>query len=104
MTRARRGRRTGFGRCRLGMCEPRDALRHLEEKGFGTALVGDGDSVLKAFRDEGLADEIIFNITPEIAGPGNHVGVSVADVGPLKLLDFREVGGGCVRLHYSLEG
>lgn len=80
---------------------PRDAIRHLEQKGFASALVGGGDSLLNAFLDEGLADEIILNITPELAGPGNHVALSVPQVKPLKLLDFRELGDGILRLHYS---
>lgn len=84
------------------VASPRDALRHLEKKGFGSALVGGGDSLLNSFLDEGLADDIVFNITPEMGGPGNHVSLSTARVKPLRLLESREIGAGILRLHYQL--
>jgi riboflavin biosynthesis pyrimidine reductase len=84
------------------VASPGDAVRHLEQQGFGSALVGGGDSLLNAFLAEGLADEIIFNITPEIGGPGNHVSLSGLDVKPLKLHAFRDIGEGIIRVHYIL--
>lgn len=85
------------------VASPREALWHLEQKGFASALVGGGDSLLNAFLADGLADEIVFNITPEMGGPGNHIALSAPQVKPLKLLGFREIGAGILRLHYALK-
>lgn len=86
------------------VASPKGAILHLEQKGFTSALVGGGDSLLNAFLAEGLADEIVLNVTPEIGGPGNHVSLSEPHVKPMELLDVREIGEGILRLHYSMMG
>ena len=85
------------------VASPQEAIRHLEQKGFASALIGGGDSLLNGFLAEGLADEIVLNITPEMGGPGNHLLLPEARVKPMELLDFRQIGEGILRLHYAME-
>ena len=81
---------------------PSQAIQQLELLGHSSALVGGGDSLLNAFLAEGLADEIIVNLTPELGGIGNHVQLQGNSYQSMELLSVRELGQGILRLHYRL--
>ena len=83
------------------VASPSEALRFLEQKGHANALVGGGDSLLNAFLADNLANEIIFNLTPELGGIGNHVSLPDVEYKPLKLLEVREIGEGILKVSYS---
>lgn len=78
------------------------ALRHLEEKGFSTALVAGGDSLLNAFLAENLADEIVFNLTPELGGLGTRISLPGDQYKPMRLANVEEIGEGILKLRYDL--
>ena|SRR5579862_4439865 len=82
---------------------PSEALSLLEANGYTSALVGGGDSLLNAFLAEGLADELILNITPELGGSGNRLSLPGAHIKLLKLVEMREIGEGIARMRYAVE-
>ena len=81
---------------------PQEAIDHLAKLGHSNILIGGGDSVLNAFLAEGLANEIVFNLTPELGGIGNHVELPENGYQKMELLNVRELGEGILRLHYRL--
>ena len=85
------------------VASPDEALRYLEQKGHTNAFVAGGDSLLNAFLAANLANEIVFNLTPELGGVGNHVGLPGEAYRPMKLLEVRELGDGILKLRYSLD-
>ncbi|MBF6594844.1 MAG: dihydrofolate reductase family protein [Thermaceae bacterium] len=82
---------------------PQQAIAFLEAKGHTVAFVGGGETVLNAFLAEGLADELIFLIPPAIGGREFSVALPEGQHKDLRLQSVRELGSGCVKLHYLLE-
>ena len=81
---------------------PQEAVKILEEYNYHSMLIGGGDSVLNAFFQAGIANELILNITPELAPSGSQLAISSLPTHAMKLIDSRELGAGVVRLHYHL--
>ncbi|MED1097346.1 MULTISPECIES: dihydrofolate reductase family protein [Bacillus] len=83
---------------------PQDALNYLQEKGHRTALLTGGADLHNAFLEQGLVDEVIFNVAPVLEGKGLNLLLDTANYQykDVQLLDFKSLGGGVVQLHYSV--
>lgn len=81
---------------------PQQAAAMLEAKGHTVAFVGGGETILNAFLAEGLADELIFLIPPAIGGREFSVALPEGQHRDLRLHAVKELGSGCVKLHYLL--
>lgn len=84
---------------------PQEALNYLQEKGYTTALLAGGADLHNAFLGQGLVDEVIFDVAPVLEGKGLNL---LLDTGhyqykDVRLLDFKSLGGGVVRLHYAID-
>jgi riboflavin biosynthesis pyrimidine reductase len=83
---------------------PADALMHLDQRGFGTALVAGGETLINAFLAQGLVDEVVFNFAPALEGEGGlRLGLPKDRYAELRLLELRDLGGGVGQLHYALD-
>lgn len=82
---------------------PQQAVDILGAKGHTVAFVGGGDTILNAFLAEGLADELIFLIPPAIGGREFGLALPEGQHKDLRLHAVKELGSGCVKLHYLLE-
>lgn len=85
------------------VASPRQALAALAEKGHETAFVGGGNTILNGFLADDLADELIFVIAPAIGGCQFSVALPEGPHKDLRLQSVKEIGSGCVKLHYLLE-
>ncbi|MGG3574048.1 dihydrofolate reductase [Bacillus gobiensis] len=83
---------------------PQDALNYLQEKGHRTALLTGGADLHNAFLEQGLVDEVIFNVAPVLEGKGLNLLLDTANYQykDVQLLDFKSLGGGVVQMHYSV--
>lgn len=81
---------------------PRAALDYLEQKGYETALLSGGESLHNAFLDQNLVDELIFNFAPTLESEGLKILLTEDQYKEVKLLDFKDIGGGLIQLHYAL--
>jgi dihydrofolate reductase len=80
---------------------PAEALAHLEQRGFETALVGGGAELDGSFLSQGLVDEIWLDVEPSIAG-----GIELATEGfesHLRLAGAGKLGEDVVQAHYLVE-
>ncbi|MFI6901745.1 dihydrofolate reductase family protein [Nonomuraea sp. NPDC050394] len=64
---------------------PAEALRHLEARGHGTALLSGGAATYAAFLKEGLVDEVRLNLLP-------------SDGAPVRLLRARNLSDGTLQV------
>lgn len=88
------------GATRVGT--PREALNYLEQKGYETALLVGGETLHNAFLAEGLVDELVFNITPTLESKGLNLLLQDGQYKEVRLLNFKDIGGGIVQLHYAV--
>ena len=83
---------------------PQAALTYLQARGHTTALLAGGADLHNAFLDQGLVDELLFNVTPVLEGKGLNL---LLDTGhyqykDVQLLDVKPLGGGVVQLRYAV--
>lgn len=83
---------------------PQEALNYLQEKGHKTALLSGGADLHNAFLEQGLVDEIIFNVVPVLEGKGLNLLLDTANYQykDVRLLDFKPLGDGVVQLRYAV--
>ena len=83
---------------------PQEALSYLQERGHKTALLAGGADLHNAFLDQGLVDEVIFNVAPVLEGKGLNLLLDQEQYQykDVQLLDFKPLGGGVVQLHYAI--
>jgi dihydrofolate reductase len=83
---------------------PQDALRYLQEKGYKTTLLSGGADLHHAFLQQGLVDEMLFNVVPVLEGKGLNILLDTVNYQykNVELLDFKSLGGGVVQLHYKI--
>ena len=84
---------------------PQAALAYLREKGHTTALLSGGASLHNAYLQQGLVDEIIFATTPVLEGKGYNILLNQEhyQYKDIQLLDVSSLGGGVVKLHYTID-
>jgi dihydrofolate reductase len=83
---------------------PADALAHLEQRGYDTALVAGGETLINAFLAQGLVDEVVFNVAPALESEtGLRLGLPQGHYAELRLLEMRDLGGGVGQLRYALD-
>ena len=82
---------------------PAEALRYLGEKGYETALLAGGETLHNSFLEQNLVDELIFNIAPVFESAGMNLRLPTGAYKELKLLNFTDLGGGVIQLHYRME-
>ncbi|NBD23256.1 dihydrofolate reductase [Paenibacillus sp. T1] len=85
---------------------PKEALRYLRERGHRAALLSGGAELHNAFLGQGLVDELVFVIAPTLEGKGLRL---LTDTDKYKhqearLLDFKALGNGVLRLRYGIPG
>src|SRR5258708_14833443 len=82
---------------------PQEALTYLQAKGHTTALLAGGADLHNAFLDQGLVDELIFNIAPVLEGKGLNLLLDQAhyQYKDVQLLDCKSLGGDVIQLHYA---
>ncbi|HZG18325.1 MAG TPA: dihydrofolate reductase [Candidatus Bathyarchaeia archaeon] len=83
---------------------PQEALGILEKKGHQTALIAGGADDHNSFLENGLVDELIFNVAPILEGKGLHLQLHPNDYmcRPIELLHCKSLGNGVVQLHYAI--
>jgi dihydrofolate reductase len=83
---------------------PQEALHYLEEKGHQTALLSGGAGLHNAFLEEGLVDELIFNVAPVLEGKGLNLLIDSANYQykHVELLDSKSLGSGVIQLRYAV--
>lgn len=83
---------------------PQKALNYLQQKGHQTALIGGGADLHNAFLDQGLVDELIFNVTPVLEGKGYNLLIDKENYRykDVQLLNFMSLGSGVVQMHYAI--
>jgi dihydrofolate reductase len=82
---------------------PADALAHLARRGYDTALVAGGQTLINAFLAQDLVDEVIFNVAPALESEGLRLVLPKDQYAVLRLLELRDLGGGVGQLRYALE-
>ncbi|MBU4331782.1 dihydrofolate reductase family protein [Patescibacteria group bacterium] len=82
---------------------PADVLKHLENKGYETAILGGGAGTNAAFLKANLVDEILITIEPKVFGRGlNFTEGEDLDL-ELELLESKEIGDNAVQLRYRVK-
>ena len=81
---------------------PADTLAHLERRGYDTALVGGGQTLINAFLAQGLVDECVFNVAPALESEGLRLLLPKDHYEELTLLELRDFGGGVAHLRYAV--
>jgi riboflavin biosynthesis pyrimidine reductase len=81
---------------------PREALQHLDQKGFDTALVGGGAQLDSAFLSQGLVDEIYLNLEPIMVNKGMMLAVGEGSGVSLQLIGTTKLGDNISQLHYRV--
>jgi dihydrofolate reductase len=85
------------------VASPHEALQHLDQKGFETALVGGGAELDSAFLSQGLVDEIYLNLVPNITGKGIRLAIDEDQTANLQFIDISKLSENIVQLHYSVK-
>jgi dihydrofolate reductase len=81
---------------------PQEALQHLDQKGFDTALVGGGAQLDSSFLAQGLVDEIYLNVEPVIVNNGIMLFMAEDFEVSLQLIDTAKLSDDIIQLHYRV--
>jgi dihydrofolate reductase len=81
---------------------PKEALGYLEQRGHEIALLVGGESLHNAFLAEDLVDELVLNVTPILESRGLNLVLEEGQYKHVQLLDFKDIGGGIIQLHYAV--
>ena len=82
---------------------PREALRHMKDKGFEVALLSGGETLHKAFLAEDLIDEVIFNFAPVFERRGMNLVLPSKQYKEVQLIELKDLGGGVVQHRYLVK-
>jgi len=81
---------------------PEEIIKHLEEKGFASAVLGGGPGTNATFLKAGLVDEILITVEAKIFGAGmNFTEGQILDLN-LELLENKSIGDNAVQLRYKV--
>jgi len=83
------------------VASPTEALSLLEKKGYDTALVGGGATLVNTVLSQGLVDEIYINIYPFVSN-GRTFAISEKLESSLELLSVDKLSANIVQLHYKV--
>ena len=81
---------------------PQEALNYLRQKGHEVALLAGGESLHNAFLAENLVDELIFDVIPILESEGFNLLLPIGKFRNVRLLNFENIGGGVIQLHYLI--
>lgn len=82
---------------------PAGALKALEQRGYTSALVAGGETLINAFLAEDLVDELVINIAPSFDEEGLRLKLPAKRYQDLKLLGMQELGDGVAQLRYAID-
>ena len=81
---------------------PEAALATLRERGHATALLAGGETLLNAFLERDLVDELLLNVVPTLEDQGLKLVLPKGKRRELELLGSKQLAAGMVQLHYAL--
>lgn len=81
---------------------PKEIVKIVEEKGYSEVCIMGGSTTVSVFMQEGLVDEIFFDIEPLIFGKGMPIFMDVDFEYKLKLLETRKLNENTVQLNYEV--
>lgn len=82
--------------------QPQEILKHLEKRGFESAILGGGARTNAAFLKDNLVDEILITIEPKLFGVGlNFTEGQDLDL-DLDLIESKEIGDNAIQLRYKV--
>lgn len=81
---------------------PRGVIEHLEEKGFGTALIGGGGKISASFMKENLIDELHLTVEPVVFGRGIKIFDDEPIVARLAFIELVQIAKNEVQLRYKV--
>lgn len=87
----------------LHATSPAAALALLEQRGYTSALVGGGETLINSFLADDLVDELAFNVVPVLEDEGLHLVLPKEQYRHLRRTELRDLGDGIVHLHYVLD-
>ncbi len=79
---------------------PKEVFDMLRKRGFNKVILSGGATVNSSFAEEGLIDEIVFNIEPVVVGKG--IPLFSPRNFDLKLLEIRKINKRIIQLHYKV--
>lgn len=84
---------------------PQEAISYLSQKGHLTALIGGGGDIHNSFLEQGLVDEVIFNVAPVLEGKGLNLLIDKDNYRfkAVRLLDCKPLGSDVVQLRYAID-
>lgn len=84
---------------------PQEAISYLSQKGHLTALIGGGADIHNSFLEQGLVDEVIFNVAPVLEGKGLNLLIDKDNYRfkSVRLLDCKPLGSDVVQLRYAID-
>lgn len=80
-----------------------EAVKVLEERGFGEALIGGGGLLNRTALESGLLDEIYIDMEPKVFGDGIPLFSSSDRHLELELLSTKKIGQNGVQMHYKVK-
>jgi dihydrofolate reductase len=81
---------------------PEQALQLLADRGHTEALLAGGAAAYQSFLERQLADELVLNVAPVLAGDGPRLSLTGAGTATLGLVVVRRLGEGNAQLHYQV--
>lgn len=82
--------------------KPAEAITCLQSKGLGRAILGGGTTINTVFLQNGLIKDLVLDMEPVIMPSGKSIFGQLLSPHRAKLEQVKELGGGCLRLHYRL--
>jgi len=82
---------------------PKQVIEMLKEKGFEEVLLVGGGRLNASFMKQGLVDEIVLNVAPEMFTKGTRLFEGRDFYSKLKLLEARQVSSDDVQIRYKVE-
>lgn len=83
---------------------PQEALSYLQQKGHQTALISGGADIHNSFLEQGLVNEVVFNVAPVLEGKGLNLLIDKDNYRfkAVRLLDCKPLGSDVVQLRYAI--
>ena len=81
---------------------PEEAIRLLEEESYTSTILAGGETLHNTFLNQGLVNEIIFNITPTLEDKGYKILLEKGKYEHIELLSTRQLGGGIIQVCYKI--
>jgi len=81
---------------------PQEIVKHLEDKGYKSAILGGGARTNSFFLKANLVDEILITVEPKIFGIGMNFTEGEDLNLNLELLESKEIGDNAIQLRYKI--